>query len=94
MNLWERIRKFFSRTKFGEQDAPADTAMAPSRATGGEPDPEAPDTHSTTGTTPSDTFVGRASGDDPGAGTRTGAEVRAEQGEKPRPEEGGRHRSM
>jgi hypothetical protein len=45
--------------------------------TGGKPNADAPDTNSTTGTTPNDTFVGRAAGaDDPGY-LETGAEKRA-----------------
>lgn len=60
-----------------EADVPADKATARTRATGGEPDPDAPDQGSTTGTTPSGTFVGRAGGDDPGYSEETGAEARA-----------------
>jgi hypothetical protein len=46
--------------------------------TGGKPDAEAADSNSTTGTTPNETFVGRAAGaDDPGY-LETGAEKRAE----------------
>ncbi|MEV6319320.1 hypothetical protein [Streptomyces sp. NPDC051776] len=44
--------------------------------TGGQPQSQAADQHSTTGTTPNDIFVGRASGDDPGY-LETGAEQRA-----------------
>lgn len=54
MSLWSRIREWFG------------SESAQTRPTGGVADPEAPDTHSTTGTTPNDTFVGRVSGDDPG----------------------------
>ena len=56
---------------------------ARSRDTGGVPDAAAPDQHSSTGTTPNDTFVGRASGQDAGY-LETGAERRAEQ-----PDQGG-----
>lgn len=54
-----------------EDDVPVDPALANSRATGGDPDAvdsgiRYPDSHSTTGTTVSGEFVGRASGDDPG----------------------------
>jgi hypothetical protein len=60
-----------------EADVPADKATARTRVTGGEPDPDAPDQASTTGTTPSETFVGRVAGDDPGYTEETGAEVRS-----------------
>lgn len=60
-----------------EDDAPPDAATATSRATGGEPDAEAPDSNSTTGTTPNETFVGRVSGQDVGYAGETGAERRA-----------------
>lgn len=62
----------------GESDVDRDDAQALSRASGGVPDDEQADQHSTTGTTPSGEFVGRASGDDPGYEERTGAEARAE----------------
>lgn len=39
--------------------------------------PDANDTHSTTGTTPSGIFVGRAGGDDAGSVGPDGAEIRA-----------------
>lgn len=69
----------------GEADTQADPQSARTRATGGVPEPEAKDTHSTTGTTPSETFVGRASGDEAGGGEQSGAEVRAEHGDGDRP---------
>jgi hypothetical protein len=81
MSVWSRIRDRLggahSAQTPGESDAPVDTGTARSRATGGVPRPGAADTHSTTGTTPNDEFVGRASGDPGGAGT-TGAEVRGD----------------
>lgn len=55
-----------------------DDAQALSRATGGVPDPSAPDQGSTTGTTPDEQFVGRVSGQDVGYAGETGAERRAE----------------
>lgn len=64
-----------------EDDAPADTQMARSRATGGAPDPDAGDSNSTTGTTPNETFVGRPSSDEPGDAGPDGAELRARNGE-------------
>lgn len=84
MSVWTTIRDKFDqlagRSKagdLGERDAPADLGSARSRATGGVAGEDAPDTHSTTGTTPNDTFVGRAGGDDPGYAGTTGAEERA-----------------
>lgn len=71
MSLWSQIRDWFG------------SESAQTRPTGGVPDPEAPDTHSTTGTTPNGTFVGRASGDDPGE-VESPAQRRAEH--PPRPE--------
>ena len=54
-----------------------DDAQALSRETGGEPDASAPDQGSTTGTTPSEEFVGEATGQDVGYAGETGAERRA-----------------
>ena len=69
----------------GEEDVARDDAEALSRATGGVEDPDAPDQASSTGTTPNDTFVGQATGQDVGYAGETGAERRAaweaEQGE-------------
>ncbi|HEX2175199.1 MAG TPA: hypothetical protein VHG70_04755 [Nocardioidaceae bacterium] len=81
MSLWSRIRAALGgadSTTPGEADAPAGPGTARSRATGGVPDPGASDAHSTTGTTPNETFVGRPAGNDPGDAETTGAEVRAE----------------
>jgi hypothetical protein len=64
-------------SKRAEADVAADDATATSRPTGGVEDPAAPDRNSTTGTTPSGVFVGRASGDDGGYEGETGAERRA-----------------
>ena len=61
-----------------ESDAPGDTGVAYSRDVGGVPDAEAPDQGSTTGTTPSEEFVGRTQGQDVGYAGETGAERRAE----------------
>ncbi len=89
MSLWSRIRSRLGGSPSGavpgESDAPRDGQTARTRATGGAPQPGASDTHSTTGTTPNEHFVGRPSGDDPGDAGVTGAEVRAEA------ERGGRH---
>jgi hypothetical protein len=61
-----------------ESDVEVDEATAHSRAKGGVPDPDAPDQASTTGTTPSETYVGRVAGQDEGYAGQTGAEARAE----------------
>ena len=58
MSLWTWIRNRVTKRQGVE--------TAPTRAEGGVADPSTPDTHSTTGSTPSGEFVGRASGDDPG----------------------------
>ena len=60
-----------------EEDTDPDDAEALSRATGGVPDPEAPDQGSTTGTTPNDVFVGRVAGQDVGYAEEQGGERRA-----------------
>jgi hypothetical protein len=82
MSMWSRIRDRLVGAPTpetpGEADAPVDTGTARSRPTGGVPDPGAADTHSTTGTTHNENFVGRASGDDPGQTDTTGADVRGD----------------
>lgn len=61
-----------------ESDVPLDDAVANSRETGGDrPDGEQ-DTHSTTGTTENEEFVGRVAGQDATDVGETGAEARAE----------------
>ena len=59
------------------EDGNDDDAQALSRATGGVDDPSAADQGSTTGTTPSEEFVGRVSGQDVGYAGETGGERRA-----------------
>lgn len=59
------------------EDGNDDPAQALSRATGGVDDPAAPDQGSTTGTTPSEDFVGYATGQDVGYAGETGGERRA-----------------
>lgn len=64
----------------GEDDAPVDPAHG-SRETGGAAPEDAPDTmdaNSTTGTTQSGEFVGRAGSDEPGDVGLSGAEARGE----------------
>lgn len=76
---WARDR--FGRDRearrLAEDDAPADLGTSRRRDTGGAPDPEVQDQNSSTGTTPSETFVGRASGDETGDTGLSGAEARA-----------------
>jgi hypothetical protein len=94
MSVWSRIRARLggppSRAVPGESDAPRDSRTARTRATGGAPQPGAADTHSSTGATPNEAFVGRPGGDDPGDAGTTGAEVRGSEGggaaRRPKPE--------
>jgi hypothetical protein len=60
----------------GEQDAPTDPAHG-TRETGGRPDVDSMDRNSTTGTTPSGTYVGRAGSDETGDVGTSGAEARS-----------------
>jgi hypothetical protein len=76
---WARDR--FGRDRearrLAEDDAPADLGTSRRRDTGGAPDPGAQDQNSSTGTTPNERFVGRASGDEAGDTGMSGAEARA-----------------
>jgi hypothetical protein len=69
-----------SRRHRPESDVQADPAVARSRKTGEVPNPEHPDQHTTTGTTPSEEFVGRVTGEDPGDVGESGAERRGAAG--------------
>ena len=60
-----------------ESDVQKDPAAARAREEGGVPDETQPDQGSTTGTTPSGSFVGRTAGQDAGYEEETGAERRA-----------------
>jgi hypothetical protein len=60
----------------GEEDVDRDDAQALSRAVGGG-ESDAADAASTTGTGPSEEFVGRVAGQDVGYAEETGAERRA-----------------
>jgi hypothetical protein len=59
----------------GERDAPTDPANG-TRETGGGPDVGTMDKHSTTGTTSSGSYVGRAGGDETGDVGLSGGEAR------------------
>jgi hypothetical protein len=87
MSIWSRLRARLARDvegrRRGEDDAPVDVVGTVTRPTGGVPDPDAPDTYSTTGTTPHGDFVGRVSGDDTGGAGPDGADVRARHGVGP-----------
>lgn len=73
MSVWSWIRAHLG----GRTTEPSEVRSGRSRDTGGKPDTEVADRHSTTGTTPNDVFVGRVAGDDPGY-LETGADKRAE----------------
>jgi hypothetical protein len=79
----EAVKRDRAGRKLGETDAPGNTDTARSRPTGGVADSDAGDRHSTTGTTPNESFVGRASGDEAAEEGPSGAEVRA--GQEPPP---------
>jgi len=88
MGLWQRLRDQGTgraRATPGEQQGAGDEATAGTRATGGAADRGADDANSTTGTTPNETFVGRASGDEAGEAETSGAEKRAEWEKQGRP---------
>jgi hypothetical protein len=60
-----------------ERDISLDESVANARDTGGEPGRRR-DQASTTGTTPTEEYVGRIAGDDVGYAEETGAERRAQ----------------
>ena len=80
MTWIKRLTRFVSRDQRmrerGEQDAPTDPAHG-SRETGGGSDVESMDVNSTTGTTSSGSFVGRAGSDETGDVGLSGAEARS-----------------
>ncbi len=82
MSIGEWLRRQFGRDRetreTGEADAPGDPGTARTRAAGGVGDSEAANPNSTTGTTPNETFVGRASGDEALDAEKSGGERRAE----------------
>lgn len=80
MSFLQRLQDRFSRDRTarrrGESDAPADLANAGSRETGGGSDVDSMDKNSTTGTTESGEFVGRAGSDETGDVGLSGGEAR------------------
>lgn len=83
MSLWSRIREALGIEPAVDRSPPPGTgAVESGRAedTGGVRDLSAPDQHSTTGSTPSGSFVGEPTGEDAGH-LETGAEKRAAEGE-------------
>ena len=80
MAVLEKVKAWFVRDRTarrrGERDAPADPANAGARDTGGGSDVDSMDRNSTTGTTESGEFVGRAGGDETGDVGLSGGEAR------------------
>ena len=78
--MLEKVKAWFERDRTargrGEHDAPADPANAGARGTGGGSDVGSMDRNSTTGTTESGEFVGRAGGDETGDVGLSGGEAR------------------
>lgn len=81
VTLLQRLRSLITGEPAGprrtEDDVPVDTAHAGSRATGGGSEADTMDRNSTTGTTESEEFVGRAGGDETGDVGLSGSEARA-----------------
>ena len=75
--LVERLTRTRQARHKGERDAPAEMGQPTSRETGGGSAAPTQDTHSSTGTTSSETFVGRAGGDEAGDVSGTGGEARS-----------------
>ena len=81
MSWWNKLRGRVSGQAADtprEGDEPVDTATVGTRATGGEEDEGSQNPNATTGTTPNEEFVGRASSDETGDVGQSGAEKRAE----------------
>ena len=66
------------RNEHTERDVEPDEGVAASRDTGGVPNADHPDQHTSTGTTQNEEYVGRVAGQDVGYAEETGAERRAE----------------
>ncbi len=97
MAFWQRMKDRVTDGEAsstpGEADSPSDSAVAGTRASGGAPDADADDPNSTTGTTESGSFVGRASGDEVGDVGESGGEKRARWQQQGRPDGGPRDES-
>ena len=78
MSVWSRIKALLGDAPATEAEPREGVAAVQSglpEDAGGKPDETGVDANSTTGSSPSDTFVGRAGGDDAGY-LETGAEKR------------------
>lgn len=75
-NIKDLVGRDHAMRRRGEADAPTDPAHG-TRETGGVPDPTTMDQNSSTGTTPNQSYVGRAGGDETGDTGISGAEGRA-----------------
>jgi hypothetical protein len=73
----DALRRRPGAQRLAEDDAPSDLGSARTRATGGVPQPGTQNPNATTGTTPNDTFVGRAGADETLDTGLSGAEARA-----------------
>jgi hypothetical protein len=73
----ETVRRRPQAQERAEVDAPADLGSARTRATGGVAQPGTQNPNATTGTTPNETFVGRAGADETLDTGLSGAEARA-----------------
>ena len=74
--MLDRLRALLNRPRTAEDDVEPDTGVARTRETGGGSD-DSGDRASTTGTGPTEGYVGRVSGQDAGYAGETGAERRA-----------------
>ncbi|PRX48295.1 hypothetical protein B0I33_104109 [Prauserella shujinwangii] len=86
--MWNWLRNLLERreprsSSAPEADAATDPGVAKARPTGGRPDDERADNPSTTGPGETETFVGRAAGEDLGYAGETGAGARAEREHPP-----------
>jgi hypothetical protein len=77
-HLGSRLTRPTKARRLAESDAPADLGgQARTRATGGVANQAAQNPNATTGTTPSETFVGRVGADETMDADLSGAEARA-----------------
>lgn len=74
--MLDRLRALLNRPRTAEDDVEPDTHVARTRETGGTSD-DTGDRGGTTGTGPTEDYVGRVSGQDVGYAGETGAERRA-----------------